>query len=109
MPNRCVVPGCRTGDRNSTVKRSVFKVPTDKIILKKWESPIPNIAKLKPQHHVCERHFEEKYIIRKFVKYDEHGKLIAEVSIWIIIWWIFRKLYTESNLYFNRDFSISKY
>ena len=34
MPNRCVVPGCRTRDSNSTlVKRSVFKVPTDKIIL----------------------------------------------------------------------------
>ena len=82
MPNRCVVPGCRTRDSNSTlVKRSVFKVPTDKIILKKWEAAIPDIAKLKPGHHVCERHFDEKYIIRKFVKYDKDGKLIAEVSI----------------------------
>ena len=34
MANRCVVPGCGTRDSNSTlVKRSVFKVPTDKIIL----------------------------------------------------------------------------
>ena len=85
MPNRCVVPGCKTGDRNSTLQRSVFKVPNDKIILKKWEAEIPNIAKLKPQHHICERHFEEKYIIRQFVKYHKHGKLMGEVSTYIII------------------------
>ena len=81
MPSSCVVPGCRTGYESLKVKRSVFKVPFDEINLRKWVAAIPDIEELKPFHFVCERHFEEKYIIRKYARRDHRGKLIAEVSI----------------------------
>jgi len=54
-------------------------VPTHSERLKKWQAAIPS-KKLTSSHYVCEEHFEEKYILRKYVKHDANGKVIAEIA-----------------------------
>lgn len=77
MTNCCVVPNCKTGYRSLKVKRSVFKVPRNEGLSTKWKAVIP---RLKKSSFVCERHFKEEDIIRKYCKYDQNGRKIAEVN-----------------------------
>ncbi|XP_071572941.1 uncharacterized protein [Temnothorax nylanderi] len=79
MTKPCIVPKCKTGFKSLKIKRSVFKVPTHSERLKKWQAAIPS-KKLTSSHYVCEEHFEEKYILRKYVKHDANGKVIAEIA-----------------------------
>ncbi|XP_043283154.1 uncharacterized protein [Venturia canescens] len=79
MTKPCAVPQCKTGSRGFKIKRSVFKVPSNSERLKKWQSAIPN-RQLTSSHFVCEKHFEEKYILRKYIKHDTNGQVIAEVD-----------------------------
>ncbi|XP_071641090.1 uncharacterized protein [Temnothorax longispinosus] len=74
----CAVPNCKTGYKSLKIKSSFFRVPTNSERLKKWQAAIPG-KKLIPSHLVCEKHFEEKYIFRKYIKHDANGKVIAEV------------------------------
>lgn len=84
MGRSCAVPGCKSTYKN--VKNNlIFKVPDETGMLKQWEAAIPGALKLKSSHFICKKHFEEKYIIKKYVKHDANGKIIAEVSIFIYI------------------------
>ncbi|XP_071569448.1 uncharacterized protein [Temnothorax nylanderi] len=78
MSKYCAVPNCKTGYKSLKMKSSYFRVPTNSERLKKWQAAIPG-KKLIPSHLVCEKHFEEKYISRKYIKHDANGKVIAEV------------------------------
>lgn len=81
MVRLCVVPKCNSRYRNDGRKVSIFKVPDNVDTLKKWEVAIPGLKKpLKSSHCICEKHFDKNYIIRKYVKHDADGKLIAEVN-----------------------------
>jgi len=55
----------------------LFKVPSNIEQYRKWIAAIPGIVDLKPSQFVCEKHFEERHILRKWVKYD-NGRVIAE-------------------------------
>ncbi|XP_071649996.1 uncharacterized protein [Temnothorax longispinosus] len=76
MTKSCAVPMCKS--RNYSAKKcSLFKVPSNIEQCKKWIAAIPGIVDLKPSQFVCEKHFEEHHILRKWVKYD-NGRIIAE-------------------------------
>ncbi|KMQ90093.1 tigger transposable element-derived protein 7-like protein [Lasius niger] len=55
-------------------------VPSNIEQCKKWIAAIPGIVDLKPSQFVCEKHFEERYILRKWVKYH-NGRVIAESKV----------------------------
>ncbi|XP_024878830.1 uncharacterized protein LOC112459099 isoform X2 [Temnothorax curvispinosus] len=78
MPSGCVVPSCVT-NKYSTGKRSTFQVPTDENLRAKWIASIPGVESLRSTQRVCEKHFEEHFILKEFIKYDNSGKIIAQV------------------------------
>ncbi|XP_012286827.1 uncharacterized protein LOC105703201 [Orussus abietinus] len=78
MTKPCIVPKCKTGYISSKKKCSVFKVPSYEPLRKQWEIAIPGILFLKSTQFVCEKHFEDKCIIRKYIKHDANGRVIAE-------------------------------
>ncbi|XP_043278765.1 uncharacterized protein [Venturia canescens] len=78
--NSCVVPTCNTGCKSIKEKRSVFKVPSNIELRKKWIAAIPGIIDLMPSQFVCEKHFLECYIRKKWTKCDSDGRVIAEAS-----------------------------
>ncbi|CAL1681039.1 unnamed protein product [Lasius platythorax] len=76
MTKSCAIPTCKT--RNYLSKKcSLFKVPSNIERCKKWIAAIPGIVDLQPSQFVCEKHFEKRYILRKWVKYH-NGRVIAE-------------------------------
>ena len=80
MPSRCVVPGCSS--KNSGInKKTCFQVPTDNDLREKWAASIPGINCLKSRQYVCEKHFEDRLIIRECIKYDKSGEVILQVTI----------------------------
>ncbi|XP_071557201.1 uncharacterized protein [Temnothorax nylanderi] len=74
----CAVPKCKSC-KTKKKKLSMFKVPTDIEMRKKWKAAIPGIVAFKKTHTVCEKHFEAHYIIRSYIKHDANGKVIANV------------------------------
>ena len=67
MPSTCWAPGCTTGyRRNEGQKKHMFNVPSDPERLAIWQRRIPRDGKLTPQHHLCELHFEEHFIIKTY-------------------------------------------
>ncbi|KAM0727879.1 hypothetical protein ACS0PU_005348 [Formica fusca] len=81
MPKRCAVPNCNSNRRGEKSKRSVFRVPKDITLLKKWEEAIPGVMKLERTHVVCDKHFQAKDISREWIKCDSNGQIIAQVII----------------------------
>lgn len=84
MPSACLVSACTTNKRKSTAgnqKFSIFSVPKDIKLRKKWEEAVPGASSLKTWQFVCEKHFEERCIKRNFIKYDCDGILLANVCI----------------------------
>lgn len=69
MPT-CWAPGCRSGYRNeiksSTTKRHFFKAPSDCEQLELWRRLIPRDGQLLSSHVLCDLHFEEHYIVKKY-------------------------------------------
>lgn len=61
-------------------KYSVFQAPKDAKRLKEWEDAIPGGITLKPKAAICERHFEERLVIKRYIAHDSFGKVIADVS-----------------------------
>ncbi|KAM0729413.1 hypothetical protein ACS0PU_004767 [Formica fusca] len=80
MPRWCAVPYCRTDSRTEQIKRSLFGVPKDPVIWKKWEEAIPGIVKLRQTDVICDKHFEEKDISREWIKFDANDQVIARVT-----------------------------
>ncbi|XP_046590325.1 uncharacterized protein LOC107218079 isoform X1 [Neodiprion lecontei] len=78
MPKACIVPKCKTGQRTHKVKCSVFRVPQNRRLRKQWEAKIPGIVFLKANQYVCEKHFSKECIIRKWIKHDSQGNIVAE-------------------------------
>ncbi|XP_046604636.1 uncharacterized protein LOC124297541 [Neodiprion virginianus] len=76
--NSCAVPTCNTGRKSVKEKCSVFKVPSKRELREKWIAAIPGIFYLKSSQFVCEKHFPERFIRRKWIKYDANGRIVAE-------------------------------
>ncbi|XP_046411774.1 uncharacterized protein LOC124175492 [Neodiprion fabricii] len=76
--NSCAVPTCNTGRKSVKEKCSVFKVPSKRELREKWIAAIPGIFDLKSSQFVCEKHFPERFIRRKWIKYDANGRIVAE-------------------------------
>ena len=91
MPNSCIVPKCKINYKSSKVKLSIFKVPNDEIVRKKWENAIFGMNKLNPRHYVCEKHFSEECIRRKFVdiEYNTYYIFIIYFIFIIIVFLLF--------------------
>ncbi|GFO30720.1 THAP domain-containing protein 11 [Plakobranchus ocellatus] len=64
MPRKCCVPNCK-GNYSETEKVSVFHFPADEERKRLWCKKIPR-ADFQPtsQSVVCEKHFDENFIIR---------------------------------------------
>jgi len=77
MPNSCVVINYRKTRQNVKAKCSLFGVPQSEVLCEMWEAAIPGIARLQPNQHVCEKHFEEEYIVRSLVKQDLMEKSLS--------------------------------
>ena len=78
MPPVCAVPDCKSGS-NCRKKYSLFKTPKNLELRKKWEKAIPGVTELKQRQLICEKHFKDKYIMKKFVQRDYCGNIISEV------------------------------
>ncbi|XP_033360887.1 uncharacterized protein LOC117239439 [Bombus vosnesenskii] len=74
----CAVPDCKSGS-NCRKKYSLFKTPKNLELRKKWEKAIPGITELKQWQLICEKHFIDEYIIKKFVQRDYCGNIISEI------------------------------
>ncbi|KZS06793.1 Uncharacterized protein APZ42_029637 [Daphnia magna] len=60
MPNRCYVPGCKSGFPDYPKylgKFTMFSAPKDGKLLKRWNEFIPRKETLKPSSKVCSHHF----------------------------------------------------
>lgn len=88
MTKGCIVPRCQTGFKSVKKKYSVFKVPSDNEKRKNWLAAIPGITQLKQSQFVCEKHFEERCILRKWIKQDSNGRIIVEVSFFALVIYI---------------------
>lgn len=81
----CVVKNCNSGLKNLKVKRSIFKVPKDVELRKKWAAAIPGISVLGYSSCVCERHFKSDDIIREKHFKNNSGVIIGVVCILFVI------------------------
>ena len=77
MTKTCAIPTCK---QNFSKKYSLFKVPSNHERRRKWIAAIPGITDLKPSQFICEKHFEERHVLKKWIKYD-NGRVIATVSL----------------------------
>ena len=65
MPNKCVVPGCKTKYLTSETSKPVFKFPDNVRLRAKW-TKFTNRKDPSATKHlaICIDHFSEKYIVR---------------------------------------------
>ncbi|GIX81612.1 THAP-type domain-containing protein [Caerostris extrusa] len=67
MGKRCYVLNCPTNSKRCTEKYALFRAPKDEERLEIWRQYVPQKEKLLSNiHRICERHFEEKYVISRF-------------------------------------------
>nr|XP_003707093.1 PREDICTED: uncharacterized protein LOC100877676 isoform X1 [Megachile rotundata] len=81
MPSYCAVPSCKLNKYKGGKNPSTFQVPNDESLRERWIMSIPGIEFLRLNQRVCEKHFEEHLLIKEYVKYDNSGKLIAQVPL----------------------------
>lgn len=85
MTKYCVVPKCKTGARGENKTFRVFKVPKNNALRERWELSIPGLKRrLGINQYVCEKHFDNKYILTKRVMCDLQENIVVEVSSSII-------------------------
>ena len=78
MPVTCVVKNC-SRSKAMTEKVSTLKVPNDKNEREKWRFQI-GVPTLLSFHRVCEKHFEKSCVVKEYIRYDNNGKVIAQVN-----------------------------
>ena len=67
MPDKCFVPGCNSGYKSCSVKKAMFKPPSQPELLEKWRAAIPRADRVLGDHdRVCELHFAPHLIERTF-------------------------------------------
>jgi len=66
MPNSCWAPGCTSGYRSNGDKRHFFKVPSDSERLALWKRRIPRDGNLQKNHSLCDIHFEDQFLLKKY-------------------------------------------
>lgn len=82
MTKTCIISNCTTGLKKDKSKQSVFKVPNDPGIRKKW---IDAIKKHSGQDisrnffYVCEKHFDKSFVKKKKTIKNVTGEVIFEV------------------------------
>lgn len=80
MLKLCVVKKCQKTRQSIKEKCSLFRVPQSEVLREMWEA-IPGIMRLQANQYVCEKHFEEDYIVRSLMKRDSGQKILIDVSI----------------------------
>ncbi|XP_044742729.1 uncharacterized protein LOC123305164 [Chrysoperla carnea] len=73
----CVVKNCKMRIKGLKIKRSLFKVPKNDEMKKKWEAAIPDISVLDNYKFVCEKHFKAEDIIRQRDFRNNTGEIIG--------------------------------
>lgn len=70
MGRKCFVPNCKTGYKSQEregKKISLFKAPSDKELLLKWQKAIPRRDRaLSDKDHVCELHFPPDLVLKEW-------------------------------------------
>ncbi|TGZ45780.1 hypothetical protein DBV15_11938 [Temnothorax longispinosus] len=77
MVKPCAVPKCNKNSKSLNLKCSLFKIPVNEILRDKWRAAIPG---LKATQFVCDRHFDAGCIVRKYVRRDANGQLLADIA-----------------------------
>ena len=86
MGRKCIIPGCKSGYDSSSERVSLFGVPKDDELRAKWVSVIPTTKiPITGAHTICEKHFLDSDIERRYIHRDKNGKIIANVSIFFYV------------------------
>src|ERR1700733_3004333 len=81
MPT-CWAPGCTSGYRSNSDKRHFFKVPSDSEILAVWKRRIPRDGNLLTKHSICDIHFEDQFILKKYTHIINGEKVEMDRGKW---------------------------
>lgn len=80
MVNKCFAPNCTSGYKSNPEKFSLFKGPSDTLRLEKWRQAIPRADRLfTDKDFLCEKHFEEHFILRRWRGEMSSGELVLDV------------------------------
>src|SRR5688572_23793678 len=82
MPNSCWAPGCTSGYRSNSDKRHFFKVPSDSERLAVWKRHIPRDGNLLTKHSLCDIHFEEHFVLKKYIHVINGEKVEMDRGKW---------------------------
>jgi THAP domain len=82
MPSCCWAPGCTSGYRSNSDKRHLFKVPSDGDRLALWKRRIPRDGNLLPKHYICDIHFEEHFVLKKYIHIINGEKVEIDRGQW---------------------------
>ena len=82
----CTVPNCPTNkNKKNTDHISTFKVPSDEDEREQWRLNL-GIPILRSSHRICEKHFDENFIIKEWIQYDNDKKIIVQVQHLLFIY-----------------------
>lgn len=84
MPNKCVVPGCKTGYASCKTKLSIFSALKNNELREEWQKSL-RLTKPLLTKHVCVKHFRNDLIIRSYKHKDESGNVLAEVRYYVFL------------------------
>lgn len=82
MPTTCWAPGCTSGYRSNNDKRHFFKVPSDSERLTAWKRHIPREGNLLTKHSLCDLHFEDQFLLKKYVHIINGEKVEMDRGKW---------------------------
>src|SRR6218665_2282896 len=82
MPKSCWAAGCTSGYRSNDEKRHFFKVPSDSQRLAVWRRFIPRNGSLTSKHYLCDKHFENRFIIKKDIHVINGEKVELDRGKW---------------------------
>lgn len=86
MPT-CWATGCRSGYRSSSEKsnsdtRHFFRAPSDSRRLAVWKRLIPRDGNLTSKHSLCDIHFEDRFIVKKYTHVINGEKVEMDRGRW---------------------------
>src|SRR6218665_1193954 len=82
MPNSCWATGCTSGYHSNGEKRHFFRVPSDSRRLAVWKRLIPRDGNLTSKHSLCDKHFEDRFILKKYIHVINGEKVELDRGKW---------------------------
>lgn len=81
MSRKCFAPNCEMGLASRKRKFSIFRPPKDEELLAKWRRAVPRADRtMTVDDGLCERHFEERFIVRKWEAVTSSGVKLLDVD-----------------------------